>query len=99
MRIALRRLRCAFAMLRSLAPSAKLESLRADAKWFASTLMAARALFRGAMGESVGHHIAASATCWLIWRSQPLKAAASLGALASKPANLPVEQAIKVESL
>src|SRR5438874_7630735 len=28
----------------------------------------------------------ASATCWLIWRSQPLKAAASAGALASTTA-------------
>jgi inorganic triphosphatase YgiF len=42
LRIALRRLRCALTMLRSLAPSAKLESLRADAKWLASTLAAAR---------------------------------------------------------
>src|SRR5262245_52361824 len=30
--------------------------------------------------------IDASATCWLIWRSQPLKAAASPGALASTTA-------------
>src|SRR6478672_12347852 len=30
--------------------------------------------------------LAASATCWLIWRSQPLKAAASPGALASTTA-------------
>jgi inorganic triphosphatase YgiF len=42
LRIALRRLRCALTMLRSIAPSAKLESLRADAKWLASTLAAAR---------------------------------------------------------
>jgi triphosphatase len=42
LRIALRRLRCALTMLGSLAPSAKVESLRADAKWLASTLAAAR---------------------------------------------------------
>jgi inorganic triphosphatase YgiF len=41
-RIALRRLRCALRMLRSLAPSATLDALRADAKWFASSLNAAR---------------------------------------------------------
>jgi triphosphatase len=42
LRIALRRLRCALVMLRSLAPSPQLESLRADAKWLASKLAAAR---------------------------------------------------------
>jgi triphosphatase len=41
-RIALRRLRCALTMLRPLAPSAMLASLRADAKWLASALAAAR---------------------------------------------------------
>ena len=41
-RIALRRLRCALTLLRSLAPSATLASLRADAKWLASALGPAR---------------------------------------------------------
>jgi CHAD domain-containing protein len=41
-RIALRRLRCALRMLSGMAPSAMLDSLRAEAKWFASSLDAAR---------------------------------------------------------
>ena len=56
-RIALRRLRCALRMLCSLAPSAMLESLRADAKWFASSLSAARNwdVFLGQTLEEVAH--------------------------------------------
>jgi inorganic triphosphatase YgiF len=42
LRIALRRLRSALAMLRPLAPSAMLQSLAADAKWLAASLTAAR---------------------------------------------------------
>jgi inorganic triphosphatase YgiF len=42
LRIALRRLRCAFALMRPLARSAALEELRADAKWLLSGLGAAR---------------------------------------------------------
>ena len=42
LRIALRRLRCVLGMLRPLAPSPTLESLRADAKWLASGLAPAR---------------------------------------------------------
>jgi triphosphatase len=42
LRIALRRLRCAFALLRPLARSAALESMRADAKWLLAGLGAAR---------------------------------------------------------
>src|SRR5262249_60681541 len=41
-RIALRRLRCALTLLRPLAPSAMLASLRADAKWLAGALAGAR---------------------------------------------------------
>jgi inorganic triphosphatase YgiF len=41
-RVALRRLRCALALLHSLAPSATLETLRADARWLASNLSGAR---------------------------------------------------------
>jgi inorganic triphosphatase YgiF len=42
LRIALRRLRCALTLLRPLAPSAMLASLRADAKWLAGALGSAR---------------------------------------------------------
>src|SRR5215813_7601707 len=42
LRIALRRLRCVLTMLRPLAPSPMLESLRADAKWLAARLASAR---------------------------------------------------------
>ena len=42
LRIALRRLRCALTLLRPLAPSATLASLRADAKWLAGMLGSAR---------------------------------------------------------
>jgi inorganic triphosphatase YgiF len=42
LRIELRRLRCVLAMLRALAPSAMLDSLRADAKWLAAALSSAR---------------------------------------------------------
>jgi triphosphatase len=42
LRIALRRLRCAFALLRPLAPSATLDSMRADARWLLAGLGAAR---------------------------------------------------------
>ena len=42
LRVALRRLRCALSLLRSLAPSAALDAFRADAKWLASSLSGAR---------------------------------------------------------
>ncbi len=42
LRVALRRLRSALALLAALAPSASLDALRADAKWLASSLGAAR---------------------------------------------------------
>jgi triphosphatase len=41
-RVALRRLRSALALLHALAPSATLETLRADARWLASNLSSAR---------------------------------------------------------
>jgi triphosphatase len=42
LRVALRRLRSALALLAAFAPSARLDALRADAKWLASSLGAAR---------------------------------------------------------
>jgi len=42
LRIALRRLRCALALLRALAPSSTLDSLREDARWLAARLGPAR---------------------------------------------------------
>lgn len=42
LRVALRRLRCALGLLKSLAPSAALDGFRADARWVASSLGEAR---------------------------------------------------------
>src|SRR5262245_29302939 len=57
LRIALRRLRCVLAMLRALAPSPTLDSLRADAKWLASGLASARNwdVFHGETLTKVAH--------------------------------------------